>query len=64
MMLQFQRACTPPFEFKPYSIWDDVLFILIMVSILVLYTGCAYFIMRGLKFTTDALKKHFKKEKC
>lgn len=64
LQLQAQTTCFPAIKFKPYSIWDEVLFILMMVSILVLYTGCSYFLMQGLKFTINALKKHFKKEKC
>lgn len=62
LQLQTQTTCFPAIEFKPYSIWDDVFFILMMVSILVLYTGCAYYFMLGLKTTINALKKQFKKE--
>ncbi len=64
MMLQFQRGCIPPFEFKPYSIWDDVSFVLILSAYLILYIGSAYYLMKGLKFTINALKKYFKKENC
>ncbi|MDP9960405.1 hypothetical protein J2T04_002289 [Chryseobacterium lathyri] len=64
MILQFQRACTPPFEFKQYSIWDDVSLILILSAYLILYVGGAYLFMRGLKLGINALKKHFEKEKC
>jgi hypothetical protein len=49
MMLQFQRACIPPFEFKQYCIWDDVSFILILFVFLVFYTGCAYYLLYCLK---------------
>lgn len=64
MILQFQRACITPFEFKPYSIWDDVSLILILSVYLFLYVGGPYFLIRGLKLTINALKKYFKKEKC
>jgi len=63
MILQFQRACTPPFEFKQYSIWDDVSIILILFVYLILYIGSAYYLMKGLKLTINTLKKYFKKEK-
>ena len=64
MILQFQRACTPPFEFKQYSILDDVSLILILTTYLVLYIGSAYSLMLGLKLEINVLKKYFKKEKC
>lgn len=64
MILQFQRGCIPPFEYKPYTIWDDVLLILMLIAYLILYVGGAYFLMRGLKLIINALKKYFKKEKC
>ncbi len=59
MMLQFQRGCIPPFEFNPYSTWDDVSFVLMMVSLLALYTACAYYLLQGLKFFINALKDRF-----
>ncbi|PTT39977.1 hypothetical protein DBR28_06505 [Chryseobacterium sp. HMWF028] len=62
--LQAQATCFPAIKFKPYSIWDDVFFILMVVSILVLYTGCTYFLMQWLKLITNTLKKYFKKENC
>lgn len=64
MILQFQRACTPPFEFKQYSIWDDVSLIFILSAYLIFYVGSAYFFMLGLKLTINIVKKYFKKEKC
>lgn len=64
LQLQAQTNCFPAIKFKPYSIWDDVSLILMVISILILYTGCAYYFMKGLKLTISLLKKHFKKEKC
>ncbi len=54
----------PPFKYKEYSIWDDVSLILMMASILIFYTGSAYYFMKFLKFTINAIKEYFKKEKC
>ncbi|HBV16432.1 MAG TPA: hypothetical protein DEB71_14000 [Chryseobacterium carnipullorum] len=64
LQLQAQTTCFPAIKFRPYSIWDDVSLILIMVSILILYTGFAYYFMKVLKFIINAIKKHFKREKC
>ncbi len=63
MILQFQRACTPPFEFKQYSIWDDISLILILFAYLILYIEFAYYLMRGLKLIIKILKSRFKKKK-
>ncbi len=64
MILQFQSSCIPPFEYKQYSIWDDISLILILFVYLILYIGSAYYLMKGLKLTINTLKKYFKKEKC
>lgn len=63
LQLQAQTTCFPAFEFKPYSIWDDVSLILMLTAYLILYIWGAYFFMRSLKLTINALKKQFKKEK-
>lgn len=61
-MLEFQTGCIPPFEYKPDSIWDDILLILMLIAYLVLYVGGAYFLMRWLKLTIQRLKKYSVKE--
>lgn len=63
MILQFQGSCIPTFEFKQYNIWDNVSFIFILFAYFILYIGCAYYLMRGLKFIINELKNTFKKEK-
>lgn len=60
--MQFQTSCMPPFEYKQYSIWDDMSLILMIVLILILYIGCAYYLMKWLRFTIKALTKHFEKK--
>ncbi|AZB00163.1 hypothetical protein EG359_11250 [Chryseobacterium joostei] len=62
LQLQAQTSCFPAIKFKPYSIWDDVLLILMMVSILILYVVCSYYLLYILKFVTDRLKKCFNNE--
>lgn len=59
MMLQFQRGCIPPFEYKQYTIWDDVSVILILSAYLILYIGVAYCLMRGLKAIINTIKSYF-----
>lgn len=63
MILQFQKGCIP-FEYKQYSVWDDVLLIFMLLAYFVLYVGCAYYFMLGLKIVINKMKNHFKKEKC
>lgn len=64
LQLQAQTTCFPAIKFRPYSMWGDLSLILMMVSILILYTGSVYYFMKVLKFTINAIKEHFKKEKC
>ena len=63
MILQFQTGCIPSFEYKQYSIWDDLSSILTLFAFLILYIACSYCLMRGLKLTVQRLKKYFNKEK-
>lgn len=62
LQLQTQTTCFPAIKFKPYGIWDDISLILMMISILVIYTGCAYFLLRLLKLTVQRLIKYSTKE--
>lgn len=58
MILQFQKECIP-FEYKQYSVWDDVSLLLTLLAYLVFYIGCAYYFMLGLKIIINAVKKYF-----
>jgi hypothetical protein len=64
LQLQAQTTCFPAIKFRPYNIWDDVSLILMVIPILILYMGCAYYFMKGLKLTINLLKKHFEREKA
>jgi len=59
MMMQFQNQtnCFPALKFKQHSVWDDVSTILILLTYLALFVGCAYLLMFGLKLVISWLKK-------
>lgn len=61
LQLQTQTTCFPAIEFKQYSVWDDVLIILTLTAYLILYIGCAYYLLYVLKLITNGLKKYLSK---
>lgn len=65
MMMQFQTQtnCFPALKFKQHSVWDDVSSILMLLTYLALYIGCAYLLMYGLKLVTTRLKQYFNQQK-
>lgn len=52
------RCFTP--MYKEYSIWENIEFSLMLISIATLYVGMVYYSLYLLKLITDKLKKYFK----
>lgn len=63
MRFQTQANCFPALKFKQHNVWDDVSSILVLLTYLALYIGCAYFLMYGLKLVINTLKKYYNQQK-
>ncbi len=62
MRLLTQTTCFSAIKFKPYNIWDDVSFILMIVSMLILHVDFSYYLLYILKLVTDRLERNLNKE--